>query len=101
VTYANLQGLFPFDNELVLCSIKGRDLIEKFLETDNRNYFVSYGDYGEQIKDNIDPDGTYYVVVDSYTSTYAPNNLTEIERYGAPVYARDLLANYIMMGGLG
>lgn len=101
VTYADLQGLFPFDNELVLCSIKGRDLIEKFLETDNRNYFVSYGDYGEQIKDHIEPDGTYYVVVDSYTSTYAPNNLTEIERYGAPVYARDLLANYIMMGGLG
>lgn len=100
VTYSQLYMLFPFDNALVLCSIKGKDLQQKFFETDNQNYFIAYGDYGAQIKDNIDPDGTYYVVVDSYTSTYAPNHLTEIERYSEAVYTRDLLADHIREGNM-
>lgn len=100
VTYGQLQGLFPFDNELVLCSVSGRNLREKFFETDHYAYYICYGSYGSSIKNNIDPDGTYYVVVDSYTSTYAPNGLTEIERYDPDVYARDLLAEYIENGGL-
>lgn len=101
VTYGQLQGLFPFDNELVLCSIQGRDLQERFLYSDNSNYFICLSDYGEQVRDNLDPNATYYIVVDTYSSTYAPNHLTEIERYGAPIYARDLLANFIAGGGLG
>lgn len=100
VTYSQLQSLFPFDNELVLCSIKGSDLRQRFFETNNSNYFISYGEYGAGVRSNIDPNKTYYVVVDSYTSTYAPNRLTEVERYGAPLYARDLLAEYIANGGL-
>ena len=40
-------------------------------------------------------------MVDTYTSTYAPNRLTEIARYTDGVYARDLLADYIREGGLG
>lgn len=100
VTYAQLYMLFPFDNDLVLCSIKGRDLRSKFFETDNDNYFICYGDYGMSIMDNIDPDATYYVVVDTYTSTYAYNNLTEIERSDEHVYLRDLLAQYISDGFL-
>ena len=101
VTYAQLQGLFPFDNELVLCSIQGRDLKERFFESDHSSYFISFGDYGEEVSQNIDPNKTYYVVVDTYTSTYAPNHLTEIERLGEGIYARDLLAQYIANGGLG
>lgn len=100
VTYSQLQMLFPFDNYLVLCSIKGKDLQEKFFETDHKNYFISYGQYGAQVKQNLDPEGTYYIVVDSYTSTYAPNNLTEIVRYSESVFARDLLADYIQSGAL-
>ena len=42
--------------------------------------------------------GIYYVVVDSYTSTYGPNNLTEIERYQDNIFLRDLFADYIQMG---
>lgn len=95
VTYAMLQSLFPFDNELVLCSISGRDLLDRFINTNNDNYFITRADAR-----SIDPDGTYYIVVDSYTSTYAPNRLTEIARYGADVYARDLLATYIAAGNL-
>lgn len=98
VTYAQLQMIMPFDNHLVLCSIQGKDLRDKFYYTDNTNYFISYGEYGAQLKDDIDPNATYYVVVDTYTSTYGPNKLTEIERYGENIFARDLLAEYIKEG---
>lgn len=97
VSYGELLELFPFDNELVLCSISGRDLKKRFLETDNSNYFICCD---ETITGHIDDNATYYVVVDTYSSTYAPNRLTEVERYGAPYYARDMLANYIRNGGL-
>ncbi len=100
VRYSMLSGLFPFDNQLVLCSIRGRDLQQRFFETSNSNYFISYGTYGESVRTNIDPNATYYVVVDSYSSVYAPNNLTEIARYKENVFARDLLADYIAAGGL-
>ena len=93
VTYGQLQSLFPFDNDLVLCSIQGRDLLNKFINTGNSNYFIS-GEWG-----NIDPNGTYYVVVDTYTATYAPNKLTIVERYTPGIYARDLLADFIRAGG--
>lgn len=100
VTYGMLQGLFPFDNELVLCSIQGSDLRSRFFESTNSNYFLSYEEYGRQVKDAIDPDATYYVVVDTYSSTYAPNGLTVVEEYGAQIYARDLLADFMENGGL-
>lgn len=100
VTYAQLYMIFPFDNALTLCSIKGRDLQSKFFESDNDNYYICYGDYGESIKDNIDPNKTYYVVVDSYTSTYRYNNLTEIERSSDNIFLRDLLSEYIADGFL-
>ncbi len=100
VTYAQLQMLLPFDNTIVLCSIRGSDLLDRFIHTTNDRYFNYYGPYGLSVKDHIDPTATYYVVVDSYTSTYAPNRLTEVARYTEGVYARDLVADYIEAGGL-
>ncbi|MBQ9070845.1 MAG: 5'-nucleotidase C-terminal domain-containing protein [Clostridia bacterium] len=100
VTYSDLMMLFPFDNPLVLCSIKGYHLRTKFFETSNSDYFIAYGEYGESIKDNIDDNATYYVLVDTYTSQYAPNRLTVIEAYRPDFFARDLLAEYIKSGGL-
>ncbi len=97
VTYGELLELFPFDNELVLCAIRGKDLKERFLESDNRDYFICCDKY---LAANISDDEIYYVVVDSYTSTYPKNRLIEVERYGEGYYARDMLANYIMNGGL-
>ena len=99
VTYSQLQMLLPFDNTLVLCSIKGSDLLNKFINTSNENYFISYTAYGESLKGSINAGDTYYVLVDSYTSTYAPNKLTEVARYTEGIYARDLLAEYIREGG--
>lgn len=100
VTYADLQSLFPFDNQLTLCSVKGRDLKSKFFESNNDRYFICYGDYGESIKQNINLNDTYYIVVDSYTAYYKYNNLTVVEEYDPTVFARDLLAAYIKNGGL-
>lgn len=99
ITYGMLYSLFPFDNDLVLCSIKGRDLRDRFFETDNSRYYLSYDKYGKQVKGKIDPNKTYYVVVDSYSSVYAPNRLTEIARYEEKYYARDMLADYAKSGG--
>ena len=99
ITYSQLQMLLPFDNTLVLCSIKGSDLLSKFINTSNSNYFTSYTAYGESLKGKINSNETYYILVDSYTSTYAPNKLTEVARYTEGVYARDLLAEYIRAGG--
>ena len=100
VTYSMLQSLFPFDNELVLCSIKGRDLKTRFFENDHEDYFIKYGDYGNSIRNQIDPNATYYIVTDTYSSLYKPNKLTEVERYDAGIFARDLLAEYIKNGRL-
>ena len=97
ITYGMLQMLLPFDNDLVLCSVKGRDLKNKFVETDNDRYHIYTG---SQSLTHIDVNATYYIIVDSYTSQYKYNNLTEIARYDAGVYARDLLADYILDGGL-
>lgn len=100
VLYGNLYSLFPFDNQLVLCSILGKDLRDNFFETENDRYFIAYGNYGKQIKNSIDPEATYYVVTDTYSSLYGPNNMTEIDRFDENIFARDLLAEYIRDGGL-
>lgn len=95
IKYSQLQSLFPFDNKLVLCTVSGYDLKKNFINTSNGNYFVCY-DKSTVIEDNK----TYYIVVDTYTSTYAPNRLTEVVRLDDEIYARDLLADYIARGGM-
>lgn len=100
VTYGDLQTILPFDNQLTLCSIKGKYLRSKFLETSNDRYYIFCGDYGNSIRINIDPNATYYLVTDSYSAYYAPNNLTVIAEYDPNVFARDLLADYIESGKL-
>ncbi len=100
VQYSDLQSLFPFDNQLALCSIQGRYLKSKFFETKNNDYYICYDAYGSGVKNSIDLNKTYYIVVDTYTAYYAPNRLTVIEIYDESTFARDLLAEYIKNGGL-
>ena len=98
--YGDLMDILPFDNTIVLCSVKGSKLLSQFVNTTNGNYFISYSEYGEQIVNSIDKNATYYIIVDSYSSDYAPNGLTVIDTYSPDVYARDLLADYIKTGAL-
>lgn len=100
VSYSQLQSLLPFDNQITLCSIRGRDLVSKFLETDHYAYYIKTTAYGESIRGNIDPDGIYYVVTDRYSADYSYNNMTVIDTYSQNIFARDLVAEYIAAGGL-
>ncbi len=99
IKYSDLQSILPFDNKIVLCSIDGYHLLKRFIETDNKNYFVYLGEYGKEIRNNIDPDKTYYIICDTYCSEYSANNLTVIAEYDPNIYARDLVADYIRNGG--
>ena len=97
--YSDVYSLLPFDNDLVLCSISGKDLLDKFINTTNSDYYIAAGVDIETLKSTIQTNKTYYVVVDTYTSSYAYNNLTEIARVSG-LYARDLFAEYVRDGGL-
>ena len=101
VSYSQLQSLLPFDNQITLCSIRGSDLISKFLDTDHHAYYIRTTDYGESIQHSIDPNSTYYVVTDSYSAYYSYNNMTVIDSYSENIFARDLVADYITEGGFG
>ena len=94
VTYSQLQSLYPFDNVITLCSIRGSDLISRFLETDNDAYFIKTTAYGQSIRNSIDPNATYYVVTDSYSANYSYNRMTVIDTFAADIFARDLVAEY-------
>ena len=100
VTYSDLMMLMPFDNEIVLCSVKGSDLNRKFFNSTNDDYYIAYGAYGETVKKSINSGATYYIVVDMYTAQYSYNNLTVVATYDSNVFARDLLADYVRNGGL-
>ena len=100
VTYADLLALYPFNNHLVLCSISGYNLNYKFVNTTNTDYYISLSSYG-QSNSSINFSSTYYVVVDTYTSDYASNGLTVIERFTEDdFFARDMIAEYIRSGGM-
>ena len=98
VRYADVLSLFPFENRLVLCSIPGTKLLAQFINNSNGNYHITLSDYGIGILDEITPDGTYYIMTDSYSLNYAPNQLTEVAEYDKGVFARDLLAEAIKNG---
>lgn len=98
ICYADLLELFPFDNDLVLCSIKGSYLTSRYLENDS--YYTTLSDFGIENKNQIDPNATYYIIADSYGADYPWNNLTVIDVFSLDgVFARDLLAEYTKNGG--
>ncbi len=100
VSYSQLLSLLPFDNQITLCSIRGSDLISRFLENDHYAYYIKTTAYGDGIRNAIDPDGVYYVVTDTYSAYYSYNNMTVIDTYAEDVFARDLVADHISAGGL-
>ena len=105
VYYGDLINVLPFDNDIVLCSISGYKLWSQFFNTTNSRYHIYYEAYGSSIKqllrDGIDKNATYYVITDSYSLEYEPNGLTYVDTLAPNTYARDLVAQYIMAGGLG
>ena len=96
--YADILSLFPFDNRLVLCKVSGSNLLSQFIETSDDSYHIALSDYGESIIGNISYSGTYYVMVDTYSSLYTRNGLTVVDYYDQTTFARDLLADAISDG---
>ncbi len=95
VVYGDVFNLLPFDNDLVLCSLLGVDLKNKFIETQNQDYFV----YPTIDPSSISDTQIYYILTDSYTSDYAYNNLTVIKNYTLTdhKYARDLVSDHFKL----
>ena len=94
VKYGDVYALLPFENDIVLCSIQGNDLLNKFINSSNSNYYV----YSMIDSSNVDRDKTYYIITDSYSSDYKSNNLTVIKNLTLENnvgYARDLFAEYL------
>ncbi len=100
IIYGELMDILPFDNPLVLCKISGMKLQSQFFQSTSKDYFIAYGSYGEEVKNNISPNATYYIVTDTYSSQYKPNGLTVVEYYDQTTFARDLLAQYVREDGL-
>lgn len=101
VTYGDVYPLFPFDNLLVLCKVNGSRLLEQFIYSSN--YVCYYGEEGEQIKNNLQLNETYYVVVDTYCANYNFKGmgwLEIVEYYQDNFYTRDALAQFIKDGGM-
>ena len=96
VTYSDIYSLLTFDNEIVLCSISGYYLKQKFINSTSSDYYICYDGNDPSIIDN---NKTYYIITDTYTSSYKYNNLTEVARYTHGVYARDLVADFIKENG--
>ena len=99
VRFSDLQMLFPFENQITLCSISGKYLKSKFINSTNDSYFISISNYGKGVS-TIKDNETYYIIVDSYTAQYAPNRLTVVDTYDETTFACHLLRDYIKMGGL-
>ncbi len=99
VTYAELFSVLPFDNELVLGRISGSDLRSRFFDGDGYYKSNRYYKYTTLSYSEIRSDQEYYIIVDTYTSTYRRNNITEVARLGSGTYARDLLADFVAAGG--
>lgn len=92
VTYSQLYSLLPFDNDLVLCQVTGKQLNDTFIHSKNKNYYCAY-----DADLMVDENKTYYIVTDTYTSFYQYNMFPEVARL-EQYYARDLLKDYIAAG---
>lgn len=106
VTYGDIYPLLPFDNPLVLCELKGSRLKSQFINSSN--YTCFYGEDGQAIKNNVQNNETYYVVVDTYCANYNYSGLgflKIVEYYEESgehaYYPRHALAEYIYNGGWG
>ncbi len=103
VTVGQIQTLFPFDNEMQLCSIKGSDLLSRYFN--NSSYVYARGTNASTIEANLRSgsglNDTYYIVTDSYNSDYTKNNLTVVKTLGTTAYPRDCIIEYIKAGKFG
>lgn len=93
-----IQELFPFENDIVLCSISGKNLKSRYIN--NSSYYVSYNIPKETLLNEVKDTSTYYVITDQYNLDYAYNNLTYVDVLDYGKYSFDLFADYVSKGNL-
>ena len=103
VNYSDINNLFPFDNDIVLCSSTGYNLKRTQFITGSDLYFIDWAD-DMSPSYNFDNYTTYYFVTDTYSSDFYTNEnyaqrLEVLDFYQIGKYARDLLADFIRSGG--
>lgn len=103
VTMETLFNLYPFDNNLELCSASGAFLKSNYTTSSN-TYHVQYN----STLDSLNSSTIYYFITDTYGSDYYIYGNGK-SRTGAStfkvidskeIYARDLLKEYIASGNL-
>ena len=103
ITIETLYNLYPFDNNLELCSASGAFLKANYT-TNSSTYHVTY----KSSLDSLNNTKTYYFVTDTYGSDYYiygnGKNKTGASTFNVidskEIYARDLLKEYIADGNL-
>lgn len=95
----DIQTIFPFDNRIHLCTVKGSDLLARFFNNTGSDYYYKYdADIRAKLESGQGLNDTYYIVTDSYTTDFAPNNLTMVQEISGDVFPRTLLIDYIKSG---
>lgn len=105
-TTEDIFNLFPFDNDIILCSATGAFLKKYYMGSTNSNYFISYNS-GYSSSSNLSDTQIYYFVTDTYGSDYymygngyrASNQFKIVKQPEEACYLRDLMGIYIRNGG--
>lgn len=106
VTMEQIYNLLPFDNDIVLCSATGKFLKNYYINSTNKNYYISYNS-GYSSSTSLNNNSIYYFITDTYGSDYyiygkgynSTNKFQEVLHSISNKYARDLLADFIRNGG--
>ena len=102
----DIFNLFPFDNDIILCSATGAFLKKYYMKSTNSNYFISYNT-GYSSSSNLSDTQIYYFVTDTFGSDYymygngyrLDNQFKIVEQPEEACYLRDLMGIYIRKGG--
>lgn len=105
VSKETIYNLFPFDNNMILCSATGAFLSRYYIHSSNKYYAVSFND-GYSSSTTLEDNKIYYFVTDTYGSDYylygngyrENNQFKIVEQASDPCYLRDLFYDYIRNG---
>lgn len=105
-TVEDIFNLFPFDNDIILCSATGAFLKKYYMNSTNPYYFIAYNS-GYSSSSNLSDTQIYYFVTDTFGSDYyiygkgysLENQFKIVEQPEEACYLRDLMGIYIRKGG--
>lgn len=105
-TVEDIFNLFPFDNDIILCSATGAFLKKYYMNSTNPYYFIAYNS-GYSSSSNLSDTQIYYFVTDTFGSDYyiygngyrSDSQFKIVEQPEEACYLRDLMGIYLRKGG--